>query len=1063
VISKFFIERPVLANVLAILMVVVGAVALFRLPVAQYPDIVPPTVQVTTRYPGASARTVIDTVALPIEQQVNGADDMIYMQSYAGADGSYTLTVTFKIGTDLNFAQVLVQNRVSSALSSLPQAVQVQGVNVQKRSTAILQIVTLTSPDRRYDSLYMSNFATIRLKDEISRLPGVGNATVFGAGQYSMRIWLDPNKMQARGLNVQDVIQSLQQQSEQVTAGQIGMPPTPDGQAFQYTLNVAGRLSEADAFADVIVKTAADGGITRVRDIGRVELGAQTYSQDFRLDGRPAAGLAIFQSPGANALEVGNAVRAKMIALAAEFPQGLAYDIPFDTTKFVTESINEVYKTLYEAAILVLVVILAFLQDWRAMLVPATTVPVTIIGAFAAMAALGFTVNLSTLFAIVLAIGIVVDDAIVVVEGAAHNIEKGMSGHDAAIRAMDELFGPIIGITLVLMSVFLPAAFLPGLTGRMYAQFALVIAATALLSAINAATLKPTQSALWLRRPVPPDQRNAFYRGFNAVYARFERGYAALIARMAGRSGAMAALALAIIAMAGYGFTRVATGFLPIEDQGYLLASVQLPDGASLERTQKVLDEVSQIARKTPGVQQVVTIAGVSALDNNSTLANGGVAYIILKEWSERGKGEDLRSLFVGLNQSMATIEDARTLVLPPPPIQGVGAGAGATMQIELRDGSFDLAKLQGVVTAMVANAETQSSLQRVMAPFRSNVPQYTVEVDRVKAQTLHVTMDQVFSALAGYLGSSFVDQFNKFGRTFQIYVQADSQFRLRPEDIQNLNVRNRDGNMIPLSTLVKIEPAVGASLISLYNLYPSATIVALPAAGVSSGEAMKLMEEIAARTLPPGVGFEWTAMSYQEKLVGNQMYTVFALALLLVYLVLAGQYESWFAPASVILAVPLSLIGPVAVLNGLRIDNNLYVQIGLVLLIALSAKNAILIVEVARERRAAGEPIIASAIDGARARFRPILMTSFAFILGVMPLVFATGAGASARKSIGITVSSGMLASTCLAVLFVPAFFVVVQRLEEWRAGKRGGKPAMRGVEGSTIAGAARSPDLAE
>src|SRR5262245_38692843 len=690
-ISDFFIARPVLANVLAILMMVIGGVAMFSLPVAQYPDVVPPTVQVTTRYPGASARTVIDTVALPIEQQVNGADGMIYMQSYAGADGSYNLTVTFKIGTDLNFAQVLVQNRVSSALSALPQAVQVQGVNVQKKSTAILQIVTLTSPDARYDSLYMSNFATIRLKDEIARLPGVGNVTVFGAGQYSMRIWLDPSKMQARGLNVQDVIQSLQQQSEQVTAGQIGMPPTPDGQAFQYTLNVVGRLSEADAFADVIVKTAADGGITRVRDIGRVELGAQTYGQDFRLDGRPAAGLAIFQSPGANALEVGNEVRAKMAALATEFPQGLTYDIPFDTTKFVKESISEVYKTLYEAAILVLVVILAFLQDWRAMLVPATTVPVTIVGAFAAMAALGFTVNLSTLFAIVLAIGIVVDDAIVVVEGAAHNIEKGMSGHDAAIRAMDELFGPIVGITLVLMSVFLPAAFLPGLTGRMYAQFALVIAATALLSAVNAATLKPTQSAMWLRRPVPPDQRNGFYRGFNAGYDRVERWYTPLMECMVARSGLMAAIAFAIIAVAAWGLARVPTGFLPIEDQGYLLASVQLPDGASLQRTRKALDEVAQIARRTPGVQQVVTIAGVSPLDNNATLASAGLAYIILKDWSERAAGEDLASLYKTLNDKLAVTGEGRVLILPPPPIQGIGNAGGFTMQLELRDGSFDL------------------------------------------------------------------------------------------------------------------------------------------------------------------------------------------------------------------------------------------------------------------------------------------------------------------------------------------------------------------------------------
>src|SRR5262245_21672845 len=563
-IAKFFIERPVLANVIAILMVVVGLVCLYRLPVAQYPEVVPPTVQVTTRYPGASARTVIDTVALPIEQQVNGVEGMIYMQSYAAADGTYTLTVTFNIGTDLNFAQVLVQNRVSSALSSLPQPVQTQGVTVQKRSTAILQIVTLTSPDARYDSLYLSNYATIRLKDELARLNGIGNVTVFGAGQYSMRVWLDPYKMQSRGLTTQDVVQALQQQSAQVAAGQIGAPPAPNDQSFQYTLNVLGRYDDPAQFADVVVKAGDAGEITRLRDIGRVELGAQTYSQVFTQDGKPAAGMAIFLSPGANALNVSNEVASKMLTLASEFPQGLVYGVPFDTTKFVRESIREVYKTLYEAALLVLVVILIFLQDWRAMLIPATTVPVTIIGAFAAMAALGFTVNLSTLFAIVLAIGIVVDDAIVVVEGAAHNIEQGMSGHDAAIAAMNALFGPIIGITLVLMAVFLPAAFLPGLTGQMYAQFALVIAATALLSAINAATLKPTQAATWLRRPVPLEQRNFFFRGFNAVYQRAEDRYARLIGLMARHSMIVGIIGLIIIGLAGYGISRVATGFIPV-------------------------------------------------------------------------------------------------------------------------------------------------------------------------------------------------------------------------------------------------------------------------------------------------------------------------------------------------------------------------------------------------------------------------------------------------------------------------------------------------------------------
>jgi len=1038
-ISKFFIERPVLSNVIAILMILIGGVSLFSLAVAQYPDVVPPTVQVTTRYPGASAKTVIDTVALPIEQQVNGVEDMLYMQSYSGADGTYSLTVTFKIGTDLNFAQVLVQNRVSSALSSLPQSVQNQGVTVQKKSTAILLFVTLTSPNSTYDSLFLSNYATINIRDELSRLPGVGNVTVFGAGQYSMRVWLDPNRLQVRGLMPQDVISAIQQQSQQVTAGQVGMPPTAARQAFQYTLNVNGRLDDKDQFEDIIVKTGNVGDVTRVRDVGWVELGAQTYSQVFSLNNKPATGIGVFQSPGANALEVEQAVKKKMAALAAQFPQDVKYDTPFDTTKFVSESIKEVYKTLIEAGLLVLVVILIFLQDWRAMLVPATTVPVTIIGAFAAMAALGFTVNISTLFAIVLAIGIVVDDAIVVVEGAAHNIEQGMSGHDAAISAMDALFAPIVGITLVLISVFLPAAFLPGLTGRMYSQFALVIAATALLSAVNAATLTPTQCALWLRRPVPPEQRNFFYRGFNAVYNRLERGYAGLIGRLVAHSNLSVISALILIGIAGYGLSRVPTGFIPIEDQGYLLVAAQLPDGAALDRTQRVLDQISELAGKTPGVDQVISIAGISALDNSSSLANAGVAYLILKEWSARGAGQDLRSLFVGLNEKLAAIAEARILVVPPPPIQGIGNAAGFAMQVQLRDGNSDFGKLQAIAGAIVANAQTQSALQRVSSSFRSMVPQFDVAVDRIKTQTLHVTTDQIFSTLSSYMGSTYVNQFNKFGRTFQVYTQADSQFRLTPRDIEKLMVRNSQGDMIPLGTVAKITPAVGPSLISLYNLYPSATVIALPATGYSSGQSMTLMEEIAGKTLPPGTGYEWTAMSYQEKVVGGQIYYAFGLALLLVYLVLAGQYESWYAPISVILAVPLSLLGPMAVLTALRIENNLYTQIGIILLIALSAKNAILIVEVALELHVRDrKPLLESAVDAARARFRPILMTSFAFILGVVPLVLATGAGASARKSIGITVFSGMIASTCLAVLFVPTFFVVVQRFENWLAARK-------------------------
>jgi hydrophobic/amphiphilic exporter-1 (mainly G- bacteria), HAE1 family len=1038
-ISKYFIERPVLANVLAILMIVIGAVALLSLPVAQYPDVTPPTVQVQTRYPGASARTIIDTVALPIEQQVNGVENMIYMQSMSTSDGTYTLIVTFKIGTDLNFAQVLVQNRVSAALSSLPDPVQKQGVTVQKQSTAILSFVTLISPEKRFDSLYLANYATIRLKDELARLPGVGNVLIFGAGQYSIRVWLDPEKLKARGMTAQDVTQALQQQSQQVAAGQIGGPPTQEGQPFQYTMIVQGRLADPDQFENVIVKTGNAGEVTRVRDIGRVELGAQSYGQIFKVNDRPAAGIAVFQSPGANALNVQTAVEKRMKELAREFPAGLVFEIPFDTTKFVDEAIKEVYLTLIEAALLVLVVILIFLQDWRAMLIPATTVPVTIIGAFAAMAALGFSINLSTLFAIVLAIGIVVDDAIVIVEGVAHNIERGLTPHDASIKAMDELFGPIIGITLVLMSVFIPAAFMPGLTGKMYAQFALVIAATALLSAINAATLKPTQAALWMRAPVPPEKRNIVYRVFNRGYDAVERGYTRLIGRMASASVVSVALALLIVATGLYGLSRVASGFIPIEDQGYLVVAVQLPDGASLERTQKAMDQVGEIAKKTPGVDQVVLVSGISPLDNSASLANAGVAYVTLKPWSQRGKGQDLLSLFIGMNRAMQDVMDARVLVVPPPPIQGVGNASGVTMQIELRDGSFDFAKLQSLANAMVEAGTGQSSFQRMITTFRSDAPQYRIDVDRVKAQTLHVNVDQVFSTLQTFLGSSYVVQFNKFGRTFQAYVQADAKFRLRPEDIANLPVRNAQGQSVPIGTLAEIVPTTGPPLISLYNLYPTATVIGIPVQGVSSGEAMALMEQMAARILPAGTGYEWTALSYQEKLVGSQMYLVFGLGLLLVYLVLAGQYESWYAPLSIVLSVPLALVGPASVLLGLKIDANLYVQIGLILLIALSAKNAILIVEVARERRLKeGHPIVQAAVEAARARFRPILMTSIAFILSVVPLVIATGAGASARKSIGITVFTGMIASTCLAVLFVPSLFVVIQRFEEWVKGRK-------------------------
>jgi hydrophobic/amphiphilic exporter-1 (mainly G- bacteria), HAE1 family len=1040
-ISRFFIDRPVLANVLALVFVLIGLVALLQLPTAEYPNVVPPTIQVSTRYPGASAQTLVDTVALPIEQQVNGVEDMLYMQSTNSSDGTYTLTVTFAIGTDPDKAQILVQNQVSAAVSSLPPAVQAQGVTVAKRASSFLEFIALDSPDSRFDSLFLSNYAVISIQNELARLKGVGAVTIFGAGQYAMRIWMNPDLLQARGLTPADVINAIQQQSQQVAAGQVGAPPAPKGQDFQYTLDLKGRLDDPSEFENIVVKaTATSGGqITRIRDIGRVELGAQTYSESFNLDGRPAAGIAISLLPDANAIAVADKVKAKMDELAKSFPQGVNYLIPYDTTKFVRAAIREVYVTLIEAAILVLIVILVFLQDWRAMLVPATTVPVTIIGAFAAMAALGFSVNLATLFAIVLAIGIVVDDAIVIVEGVSRYVEEGIPGREAAGRAMDDLIGPVIGITLVLMSVFIPAAFIPGLTGQLYRQFALVIAATAFISAINAVTLKPTQSALWLRAPIPLERRNLFYRGFNAAFGAAERAYVGLVGAMTRRSAAMVLLALLLVVVAFLGLARVPTAFLPDEDQGYLIVSAQLPDGAAKERTDAVMQQISGIAKKVPGVDHVVTVSGISVLDNFATLANAGVAFVVLNDWSDRlkQKGQDLRSITQNLNRSLQAVTRAMVFALAPPPIQGIGNVGGFTMQVEIRNGDFDYALLQSLADAVIMDGNAQSSLQRLSTGFRAGAPQFRVTVDRIKAETLGITTGNVFSALSTYVGSDYAAQFNQFGHVFQVYTQALPDYRANADDIRNLKVKAGNGTMTPIGTVVEIKEVQGPLLISLYNLYPSASVVGSAAPGFSSGEALDIMDQIGGHALPTGTGYEWTAMSYQEKAVGSQMYFVFALALLLVYFVLAGQYESWILPLSVILGVPLALLGTVSALTALGAANDLYTQIGLILLIALGSKNAILVVEYARQRRAEGIEIVAAAVEGARLRFRPILMTSFAFILGVFPLVIATGAGAGARRSIGLAVFSGMIASTCLVVVFVPSFYVVMQRLQErWTPG---------------------------
>src|SRR5437868_4251015 len=938
--TKFFIERPVLANVFALVIMLLGGVELFNLPVAQYPPITPPTIQVTTNYPGASAKTMVETVALPIEQQVNGVENMLYMQSTCTSDGRYTLTITFKVGTDLNFGQVLVQNRVSAAVAQLPPAVQQQGVVTKKKSTAILQIITLTSPDAGYDTLFLSNFATLKLRDTLARVEGVSDVNVFGIGQYSMRVWLDPRKMLQRSLVPSDVVAAIQKQSTFVSAGQINMPPSSANEDFQLTIDVKGDLSTATEFENVIVKYAPDNGgeITRLRDIGRIELGAQTYSQFFKLDGNVAGGIAIYQLPGANALNTAKRVRTTMAELAKNFPKGLRYDIPFDTTLFVKASVNEVYRTLFETGALVLVVIIVFLQNWRATLVPATTVPVTIIGAFAAMAVMGFSVNLLTLFAVVLAIGIVVDDAIVVVEGVSQHVERGQSPKEASIDAMRELFGPIIGITLVLMSVFIPPAFMPGITGQMYRQFALVIAATALISAVNAVSLKPTQCALWLRAADPNRRRNIFFRGFNAGYDRLERLYLRVIGGIVRRSRVMVLLALVLVAFGLWGLSRIPSGFIPAEDQGYLMVAVQTPDAASLGRVETAMDEIARIALKTPGVERAIAIGtgGPSPLEGDVSLANAGIVYLMLKNWEDRGRGQDLRHIYQNLSTELAHMQEARTRLLVPPPIQGLGAANGFQMQVELTDGSYDFARLQEVTDRIVQNVNAAPEIQDAFTAFRANVPQLSLTVNRDQAATLNVDVGDVYNILQSSLGSTYVNLFTRFGHNYMVYVQGDPLHRLDAEGIKQLYVRSQSGDMVPIGALTDIKPSQGPTVISLYNLFPSATINGAPSANSSSGQALATMESAAQKVLTPGMNFEWTALAYQENLVGSSAYFIFALAILLVYFALAGQYESWITPAAVILAVPLALLGTVAALRSVGLANNIYVQIGLVLLIVL-------------------------------------------------------------------------------------------------------------------------------
>jgi hydrophobe/amphiphile efflux-1 (HAE1) family protein len=1042
---NFFIDRPIFASVLAIVIVVAGAAAIPFLPIAQFPDITPPQVVVTATYPGASAEVVEQTVTTPIEQQVNGVENMIYMSSRSGSDGTMTLNVTFKVGTDLEIAAVNVQNRVAIAEAKLPPDVVRQGLTITKQSPDLVEIVALTSPDGSRDELYLSNYATLQVVDVLARVPGVGQVTVFNGRDYGMRLWLNPDRLASLSLTAGDVADAVREQNLQAAAGQIGQSPAPPGQQFQYTVTTRGRLSTPAEFEDIILRTRSDGSILRVRDVARVELGAQNYGSFGRVGGKPSALVGVFQLPGANALEVSRGVQAAMARLAPSFPNGVTHARPYNTTEFVRVSIEEVVQTLLIAIGLVVLTVYVFLQDWRTTLIPTLTIPVSLVGTFAVIGAFGFSINTLTLFGLVLAIGIVVDDAIVVVENTQRHLdEEGLEPREASRRATTQVVGPVVATALVLMAVFIPIAFLPGITGQLYRQFALTIAVSVALSALNALTLTPALCALLLRRADPGRQR-WLTRMWNAAFARLTAGYGRSVQHIVRRS-AMAVVVLLVLSGASYFLLRtVPTGFAPTEDQGYLLVNVQLPDAASLERTDAVVRQIEQILLETPGIETVVAIGGRSFI----TGVNGpNVASLFprLTPWPHR-KTRELQAdaILARLRARLGGIQEAFVLVFPPPPIRGISSGGGFQFELQSVAGG-SLQDIDAAARQVIQAASQRPELASTFTAFRPGVPQLDAEVDRAKAKALGVPLSDVFQSLQIFLGSLYVNDFNAFGRVYRVQLQAEPTFRASPRDVERLYVRSQPGmngqvgQMVPLSTLVSVKPKTGPDTISHYNLYRSAEIAGDTAPGASSGQAIAAMQDIARRVLPPGMAYEWSGLAYQELEVGGRAGLVFALSALFVFLVLAAQYESWLVPIAVILAVPLGVLGALGAIWLRGYANDVYAQIGLALLIGLASKNAILIVEFAKERRAHRMAIVEAAREAARLRFRPILMTSFAFILGSLPLVIASGAGAAGRRSIGTAVVGGMLAVTILGVLLVPAFYVAVERLAEWR--RRDEKP---------------------
>ncbi len=1036
--SKFFIDRPIFAGVLSLLIFLGGLISLRALPISEYPEVVPPQVVVNARYPGANPKVIAETVATPLEEAINGVEGMLYMGSQATTDGLLTLTVTFRLGTDPDKAQQLVQNRVAQAEPRLPEEVRRLGLSTVKSSPDLTMVVHLVSPNGRYDADYLRNYVMLNMRDRLARIPGVGQVLSWGGGEYAMRVWLDPQKVAEHGLSANDVVRAIREQNVQAAAGVVGASPGLQGVELQMSINARGRLQSEEEFGDIIVRSGPGGSVTRLRDIARIELGAADYSLRSLLDNAPAVGTGIFQAPGSNALEISAAVRSTMEELQKQMPEGVEYRIAYDPTQFVRASIESVVHTLAEAVLLVVLVVVLFLQTWRASIIPLLAVPISVVGTFAALLAIGYSINTLTLFGLVLAIGIVVDDAIVVVENVERNIEAGLTPREATYRAMREVSGPIIAIALVLVAVFVPLAFISGLTGQFYKQFAVTIAISTVISAINSLTLSPALAALLLRgHDAPRDALTramdrllgGLFRAFNRAFGRGAQAYGGGVRRVLSRKALALGVYLLLVGATAALFKTVPSGFVPTQDKQYLIGFAQLPDGATLDRTEAVIRRMGDIMKSTPGIEGSLSFPGLS-INGFTNSSNSGIAFAMLKPFDERRDPSlSAPAIAAALNQAFSQIEDAFIVMFPPPPVSGLGTTGGFKLQLEDR-GSLGYTAMDAAVKSFMARASQAPELTGLFTSWQVNVPQLYADIDRTKARQLGIPVTDIFDTLQTYLGSLYVNDFNRFGRTYSVRVQADAAFRARAEDVGQLKVRSASGEMVPLSALLKLQPSFGPERAMRYNGFLSADVNGAPAPGWSSGQARAAVERIARETLPPGIAFEWTELTYQEILAGNSAVWMFPLAILLVFLVLAAQYESLTLPVAIVLIVPMGLLAAMAGVHFSGGDNNVFTQIGLVVLVGLSAKNAILIVEFARELEFAGRTPLQAAVEAARLRLRPILMTSLAFVMGVLPLVLSSGAGAEMRRAMGVAVFTGMIGVTVFGLFLTPLFYVLLRRL---------------------------------